>query len=153
VSFADAWKRAGTDDFDPPDGEYTVKIADATAFAGNDGREWCKITLEILQGEHAGRQFADFMNLNNEVGLRIAREHLSLYGLDAAALEEEGSTLEDLNHGVFELVDTVADVTVRHKNGYLNLTVTGSRTSKSDIPSDPATSNAGARFGDDVPWE
>jgi hypothetical protein len=135
MSFADQWKKAGEprDDFDPPNGSYNVKVIDASAFAGRDGREWAKAVLEIVGGEHTGRQFDHFMNLNNDVGLRIAYEALALYGMNGGSTIE---SLDDLSQAMFDLIGTNADVTVSHKDGFRNTNVQGSRTGKSDIPAD-----------------
>jgi hypothetical protein len=144
MSFSDAWKRAGQDqdDFDPADGSYTVRLVNASAFEGRDGRAWAKIVLQIIGTDAAGRQFDHFMNLNNDVGLRIAREALVTYGLDPAPLEAEDADIADLDRAMFELVGTIADITVSHKDGYKNIRVQGSRTGESDIPSDFTTPEA-----------
>jgi len=140
TSFGDAWKKAGEaqDDFDPPDGKYTVKIVDAGAFAGRDGREWAKVTLQIIGGNDAGRRFDHFgpAGDHNEVGLRIMREALVLYGLDPDGIDD----LDDLGRAMFELVGNQAEITVGHKDGFKNIRVQSSRTGESDIPTDPPTS-------------
>ena len=40
---------------------------------------------------------------------------------------------ENLDRALFELAGTVADITVKHNNGFLNVTVHGSRTGESDV--------------------
>jgi len=134
MGFSERWKQAGmpADEFDPPNGTYPVKVVETGAFAGNDGREWAKATLEVVAGEHQGRRFDDFMNLNNDVGLRIARENLSMYGLkDADAIED----LDDLASGMLELTGVYATVSVTHSSaGFVNVKVTQTRTGESDIP-------------------
>lgn len=133
MTFKEAWDRAGqpADDFDPPNGTYEIEITDAGAFAGRDGREWGKAHLKITQGEHQGREFDDFMNFNNEVGFRIARQNLHMYGLSSDPIED----LEDLDTRMVELIGTKATVSVKHSTqGHLNVTVTQGRTAPSDIP-------------------
>ena len=53
MSFAQRWKQAGADDieeFDPPDGNYTVTVAAAKAWQAPDGREFSKVTLRVDRG-------------------------------------------------------------------------------------------------------
>jgi len=143
MGFKDAWQRAGepADDFDPPDGTYQVRITDASAFAGNDSREWGKVRLHVTHGPHQGREFDDFMNFNNEVGFRIARQNLAVYGLS-----DDGTItdLEDLNTAMLELIGHTATVTVKHSvQGYVNVTVQQSRTGQSDIPTDQTAFDVG----------
>lgn len=135
MSFGDQLRKAaeGGDDFDPANGAYTVRITDGGAFAGKDGREWAKVVLEIIGTDANGRQFDDFMNMNNDVGRAIAVEKLVTYGVDLTSIEE----LEDLDHAIFNLIGTIAEVTVTHKNGYRNVSVRSSRTNDSDIPTSP----------------
>jgi len=136
-SFGDAWKKAGEaqDDFDPTDGSYSVKIIDGGAFTGRDGREWCKVRLQIIGTDAAGRQFDDFMPAgdHNPTGLRIAREKLVTYGLDPEGIAD----LEDLDHAIFNLIGNTAEITVGHKDGFRNISVRSSRVGGSDIPNDP----------------
>jgi hypothetical protein len=140
MSFKDAWDRAGEeqDDFDPADGSYNVTIVDAGAFsAKSDGREWCKVTLRINGTDAAGRSFDDFgpAGDHNPVGLRIMREKLVVYGLDPDNIQ----TLDDLDGAMKrDLIGRTADITVRHKDGYRNVNVSGSRTG-SGQPSLPAS--------------
>lgn len=155
MTFADQWKKAGEprDDFDPPNGSHTVKVIDTGAFAGRDGREWAKVVLEIVGGDHAGRQFDHFHNLNNEVGLRMAYEAFSLYGMKADGIE----SLEDLDTALYDLRGTTASITVSHKDEYLNVRVQGSRTSESDVTTaEPQKSFAAAAANtaadDDIPF-
>lgn len=134
MSFRETWQRAGepADDFDPPDDTYTVKIVDGGAWTTSDGREFAKATLEITTGEHTGRRFDDFMNFNNDVGARRARENLALYGAKTSDVEE----LEDLDTALLELTGTEATVTVKHSpdGRFLNVTVYHAKTDTSDIP-------------------
>jgi len=120
------------DRYDPPDGTYQVRVHDASAFTGRDGRDWAKVVLQIIGGDNAGRQFDHFMNLNNETGMRIARDALAMYGLALHEIENFG----DLQDAMPELIGVYAEVSVRHKDGYRNHTVISSRTGRSDIPSD-----------------
>ena len=162
MSFADAWREAGTadDDFDPADGSYHVKIVDTGAFSGRDGREWAKVTLQIIGGEAAGRRFDHFgpAGDHNKIGLRIMRESLVTYGLDPDGIE----SLPDLDKAMFDLIGNEADITVGHKDGFRNIKVQGSTTGRSDIPTDdprpaqPARqqsfATAAGRDDDDIPF-
>lgn len=159
-SFKEAWDTAGEaqDDFDPPDGSLHVKIVDAGAFSGRDGREWAKVTLQIIGTANAGRRFDHFgpAGDHNSVGLRIMREALVMYGLDPEGIED----LNDLGMAMFELIDNEADITVSHKDGFRNIRVQGSTTGKSDIPNPTNEGPAQQSFAaaaakpadDDVPF-
>lgn len=131
-TFADAWRKAGdpVDDYDPPNGAYAVVIVDAGAFAGRDNREWAKCVLEVKSGVDQGRRFDHFMNLNNEVGMRIARESLLMYGMHVGELDDPDADLDTLSRAMAELVGTVADVSVTHKDGFRNIKVDGSVTAR-----------------------
>lgn len=147
MSFKDAWDRAGEeqDDFDPADGSYNVTIVDAGAFsAKSDGREWCKVTLRMNGTDAAGRTFDDFgpAGDHNPVGLRIMREKLVVYGLDPDNIQ----TIQDLDGAMKrDLIGRTADITVRHKDGYRNVNVSGSRTGsgQTDIPTSALDKAAG----------
>ena len=121
TTFAERWKKAGEDqveDWDPDDGPYTVQIVEADAFNSRDGREFSKVKLRVVEGEHAGKQFEDFNGYENEVGARIARANLSVYGLNVDEVED----FEDLAIRIGELVGNRAEVTVKHCKGFLNVT-------------------------------
>ena len=81
---------SNSEEFEPDDGAYAVQIIDASAFAGQDGREWAKVVLQVVDGEHEGKQFDHFMNLNNPFGLQISQEALVGYGLDVEEVENFG---------------------------------------------------------------
>lgn len=154
MSYADAWRDAGEDDdFDPPSGNYEVKIIDAGAFAARtDGREWCKVRLQILGTELAGRQFDDFgpAGSHNQVGFRIMRSKLVLYGLNPEGIE----TVGDLDMSMRMLVGNTASITVTHKDGFRNVAVIGSRTGESDVPADTSdfTPKSTVPDDDDIPF-
>ena len=161
MGFKDAWKRAGepADDFDPPDGPHKVRVFDGGAWTTNDGREFAKATLEITEGEHKGRRFDDFMNFNNDVGARRARENLSLYGVKAEEIED----LEDLDTAIIERIGTTATVEVKHSadGRFLNVSVLTAETGESDLPGqetfetgDPvgATRTGRPADDDDIPF-
>lgn len=150
-SFSDAWRNPGQDEeFDPPNGQYTVEIVDASAFEGGDGREWCKVILRILDGEHADRQVTHFgaAGDHNPVGLRIMQEALLTYGLAPEGIED----LDDLGRAMFDLIGTRAEIAVTHKDGYLRIKVARSFTGTSDVPaptSDFAAAAQAAASGDE----
>jgi hypothetical protein len=136
-TFADRWKQASQeqDDWDPDDGPYTCKLIDATAFAARtDGREYVKLRWQVIGTDDAGRQFDDFQGITHPVGLRITRDKLLLLGLEADFAADD---IGDLDHAVFNLIGTVAELTVGHKDGYRNTTVNRVKTGEPDIPNDP----------------
>jgi hypothetical protein len=164
MGFSDTWKRAGdpVDEYKPTDGgHYHVKIVDGGAWVTGDGREFAKATLEIIDGPDTGHRFDDFMNFNNDVGARRARENLALYGLKGDDIE----TLEDLDTAILELSGTEADVTTKWSpdGRFLNVSVNRVKTGESDIPSNqesfdtsdmqPVPSKGrGAYDDDDIPF-
>jgi len=138
MTFSDSWKQAmqEQDDFDPEDGQYACKLIDATAFAARtDGREYVKLTWQIIGTDLAGRQFDDFQGISHPVGLRITRDKLLLLGLEADFVADD---ITDLDHAIFNLIGLEAELTVGHKNGYRNTTVDRVKTGVPDIPNDPA---------------
>lgn len=155
MSYADSFKRAllnKRDDYDPNDGPHSVTIVDASAFEGNDGREWMKVTLEINSGpSEVGRQFDDFgpAGDHSPVGFSIMLDKLSAYGYSPdpdnppADVFVFGDQLHD------QLIGRTADITVRHKDGFRNITVQGSRsaTPESDIPTDDGPKGFAERAG------
>lgn len=133
MSFKDEIKRAsqGTSDFDPPDGHHKVKIVDGGAFAGGDGRRWVKVTLQLLEGEHAGKTFDDFNGWDQEVGQRIIYANLSVYGIKWDTIDE----FEDLELALLELHGTEAVVTVKHsRGGYVNVTAATAKARDPELP-------------------
>ena len=149
LNFEQRWKRAGepqTGDWDPPDGNYTVQIVEAEAFESKDGREFVKVTLEVVGGDHEGRRFEDFNGLVHEVGARTARENLSVYGLNV----DEVKDFEDLAVRIGELVAGHAEVVVSHSSkGYLNVKATNGKPANPHADVEPDTAGLA---GDDPPF-
>ena len=160
-SFKDMWDKAGedADDYEPAAGGHKVVIVGGSAFTSRAGDDYCKVELQELEGENAGRRFEHFMGFKHEVGARINREALLTYGLKNP---EEITDIIDLDAAIKALEGTQADVTVRYKDGFMNISVSGSRPpaqqSFSDLPNDPngftpAQANtfaaAAEKFGDE----
>lgn len=159
MSFSQLWKNAAApqDEIDPPDGTYRVEVYAADAFQGNDGRQWAKLTLGVLeaigeldQDPVVGRQFVHFMNLNNDVGVRVARDALFVYGLD---LERVGD-FEDLAAQIVELIGVRAEVGVTHNNGYVRIkVVSATDRGATDVPAPPIDPPPpAAPDDDDIPF-
>jgi Protein of unknown function (DUF669) len=141
---------AADDVFDPPDGVYTVTIAEGEAFETNDGREFCKLVLRGIEGPAKGRTFDHFMTLSHPDAKRISGDALRLYGVDLAAVAD----LEDLSAHAAGLVGTEAEVGVSHnKKGYLNVKVYsatpagGERGPAADVTDVAAPADPRAEFG------
>jgi len=164
MSFKEMWDKAGedADEYEPAAGGHKVVIVGGSAFTSRAGDDYCKVELQELEGENAGRRFEHFMGFKHETGARINREALLSYGLKAP---EEITDIIDLDAAIKALEGTQADVTVRYKDGYMNISVSGSRPpaqqSFSDIPDEAAeefkaagkASFASAAGGDDsVPF-
>jgi len=156
MSFKEMWDKAGedADEYEPAAGGHKVVIVGGSAFTSRAGDDYCKVELQELEGENAGRRFEHFMGFKHETGARINREALLSYGLKAP---EEITDIIDLDAAIKALEGTMAEVTVRYKDGYMNISVSGSRPpaqqSFSDLPNEPdqkpAASFASAAGGDD----
>lgn len=138
MSFGEAWRKAGEepDEFEPPTGTYQTVIVDGNAFTSRAGDDYAKVILQIDAGDFVGQRFQHFMGFKHEVGARINREALALYGVRP----DEISSIEELDDAIAELVKrrVQAEVAVSYKNDYMQVKVLGSRTpGDSDIPSDP----------------
>jgi len=155
MGFSEYRRQAGDpgSTFDPDDDvTYQVRVTDGGAFEGNDGKEWAKVELEVIDGEHAGRRFDDFRGLNSKMQTEIARDNFVMYGVRWDDVEG----LEDLDTALLELVGTTATVSVSHwAEGRFNVKVISARTGQSDIPTDNGfrarESGAARTFEDDVP--
>ena len=101
---------------DPDDGDYRVRVVEADAFTGKDGREWAKVTLQPFGVDGT---FDDFMGLSHPVGRRIAGEQLGVYGVDI----DRVNSIEELASAMARLQGATAEVTVSHDNGYVRVKV------------------------------
>jgi hypothetical protein len=157
-SFADLWKQADEDDWEPPAGTYKVIIVDASAFESRDGRQFAKVRLQVTEGAFADKQFEHFMGFNSAVAARISKGELSMYGMDVAGITD----WYEVEESIPRLVGTKAEVTVKHKDGYVNTNVLRSFTGESDATKSedaalfehtPASGSRNAiRDDDDVPY-
>lgn len=153
MSFAQRWQRAGEDqeEWDPDDGAYAVTIAEARAFEARDGREFTKVVLRVDDGPHAGKRFADFNGLDHEVGARVARRNLSVYGLDVDAVGD----FDDLAVMIGEVVGNRAEVTATHSGDFLNVTALVGfprNGGPPDVPPDTAGLKPAPTSDDDIPF-
>jgi hypothetical protein len=153
VSFQDRWNAAGQE-AEVPDGNYDVEVIDASAFnRRSDGAEFAKLVLLVERGEHRGESFDHFMNLNNQVGLAIARDALSMYGLDVSSDVPSWSEFQDR---VRSLVGVKANVSLVHKGAFSEVNVNTSQlplTEQRSAPSPPAsTAPVTAGGDDDIPF-
>src|SRR3954452_12657674 len=163
MSFGDSIRKAMDSDLldnrDPealPAGRYKVRIDSASAFSSRAGDDYAKVTHEILEGPVEGR-FEHFMGFNSPMQEQINGEALAAYGVDWTRVD----SLTDLDLQMVELAGSEADISLSwNDKGFLNINVHGSRTGKSDIPSDAngfettpeqqATfANAAKNFGDE----
>jgi hypothetical protein len=130
MSFGDRLRESanGDGDFDPPDGPHQVRIVDGDAFVSEKGNEIAKVTLQVVGGENNGRSFDHIMAFTKQA-TKWSTESLLAYGVNLDKIDE----FDDLKRELFDLIGNVANVTVRHRNGYLNVSVQGSRTGESDV--------------------
>jgi hypothetical protein len=127
--FTDAWAQAVKDvdlegqDWDPDEGDYTVRVMKAKTDITNTGTELVKLRLRIIGGEHAGDGFDHVMTFGSEFAMKMTVVALRGYGLDIGKV----TSFEDLDHELGALAGTEADVTVKRPNGYLNVYVNSAR--------------------------
>jgi hypothetical protein len=138
MSFGESLRKAaGQEYIEPPNGKYTVKIDQGSAFKSQKGEEFAKVILEITEGDHAGGFMQHFMGFNNEVAKQINAEALASYGVQLTDVEE----IRDLDKQLTSLVGTRAEVGVSYRNDYIQIKVHRSwpPEPKSDIPSNGFT--------------
>jgi hypothetical protein len=157
MSFGDRWAAAGSQDGDVPDGNYDVEVIDASGFnRQSDGAEFAKLVLQVARGSHQGACFDHFMNLNHQVGLAIARDSLSVYGM-----EMDVANWEAFKAAIQKLIGVQANVSLAHnRNGYAEIKVNTSQLplteQRSAAPPPQATPTAPAQVAaggdDDIPF-
>jgi len=141
MSLGEEFKRAMAEeeDWNPPDGGYTVKLIDGGAFTGRtDGKRYVKLRWQVIGTDNAGRQFEDFKGIDNPVGKRITGEKLTLLGVDFGRIDD----IEDLDHAIFNVIGTEAEITTVQDGRWLNVTVQSVKAGTPDIPTDPAPAKA-----------
>jgi hypothetical protein len=153
VSFQDRWNAAGQE-AEVPDGNYDVEVIDASAFnRRSDGAEFAKLTLLVERGAYARQSFDHFMNLNNQVGLAIARDSLAMYGLDVAS---DVPSWTEFQNRIRSLVGVKANVTLIHKGAFSEVKVNTSQLplteQRSASPATPAAPTAPVAGDDDIPF-
>ena len=138
MSFADMWQAAAEGDgkIEPEPGTYTGVVRSAEGFYSRNGTECVRVTLEITESEDrpdlVGNSFDHMMFFGNEVGARISRENLALYGVEVSKV----SSFDELIDRIDEIEGVEADVRVSINGSYTNVNVLRSRTGESDVPSD-----------------
>lgn len=135
MSLGDELKQAAEGgEFDPPDGPYRVKVIDTYAGIARSGAQnpFAKAVLQIIGGELAGRRFSHFMSLSDNA-MQFSAEALLLYGVWFDGVDD----IDDLSLAMDKVVGTVADVTVKHRQGFMNVNVNRVLTGESDIPNPP----------------
>lgn len=146
MSLGDELKRAAEGgDFDPPDGPHRVKVVDTYAGIARSGAQnpFAKAVLQIVGGELAGRRFTHFMSLS-EGAMQFSAEALTLYGVSFEGVGD----IDDLSLEMDRIVGVVADVTVKHREGFMNVTVNRVLTGESDVPAPDDQAKATASFAD-----
>lgn len=151
-SFGDEWAAAGQQSDDVPDGNYETEIIEASAFSGRaDGKRYVKVTLLVRSGDQRGRSFEHFMNWDHPVGRDLAKEALTLYGLD----DSNVSTWEEFQRAVADLVRRTANVSKSHNaRGYAEVKVNSSQLPLTPQTTQPAPQTAQVASGgdDDIPF-
>ena len=154
MGFGDSIRKSMDNELiEPPAGQYTAKVDEASAFESKAGDEYAKVILEITEGDHQGARFQHFMGFKNEIAKQINGEALATYGVDWTKVTD----LTDLDLQLDGIVKagTVAEVTVSYKDGYIQIKVHNSRTTgQSDIPTNGSgfETAAASAFGDDTPF-
>jgi len=153
MSFAERWNAAGSDGADVADGNYDVEILDASAFnRRSDGAEFAKLTLLIERGEHRGRTFDHFMNLNNTVGLAIARDSLGMYGLDTGDPTGAVESWTAFQVAIKQLVGVKANVSLGTRGGFREVRVNTSQLPLTPQQDEPPPVSAPVAGDDDIPF-
>lgn len=160
MSFADIWQQAGEEDWEPPAGGYEVKIISGGADTTQDGTPKAKLILEVIKGPYTGRTFEHFMWMGSPVAARISKESLVMYGVDYGRVREAGDAgLDVLDDEIGKLMGTRAEITVKHKDGYVNITVSRAFTGETDVPAQaemfqhtPAGARNAIHGDDEVPY-
>jgi hypothetical protein len=159
MSFGDSMRKAMDSELiEPPRGKYNTWLEEASAFEGKDGRQWAKVILQIIDGDHAGERFQHFMGFQPDSIKQMNGNACAAYGVDWAQVDDI-SDLDDQLDAVVKL-GTTAEVTVAYKDGYMNVNVHGSRVvgGDRDIPSDAngftesqskTFASAAEKFGDE----
>ena len=156
VSFADRWNAADANGPEVPDGNYDVEIIESSAFnRRSDGAEFAKLVLLVQSGELRGRTFDHFMNLNNPVGLAIAKDALAMYGLNTG----ESPSWEAFQAAMSVLVGVTANVSRTTRNGFAEVKVntaqlplTAQQPAPAPSSSSPAPAAPVAAGDDDIPF-
>ena len=162
VSFADRWNAAGAEGPEVPDGNYDVEVIDASAFnRRSDGAEFAKLTLQVQRGELQGRTFDHFMNLNNQVGIAIARDALAMYGLSTGDPTGNVESWAAFQAAIQGLIGVTANVSRATRNGFAEVKVNSSQlpltaqqqpAPASPPPSGPAPAAPVAAGDEDIPF-
>lgn len=154
TDYGSAWDAAGRDDddYDAPNGRYRARIAGGETYSGNDGREWCKVYLEIVSpAEHVGRVIEDWgpAGDHNRVGFRIMRTRLILYGLDPEGI----ASLDELGDRLAALTGREIEFSVSHNDkGFRQINVSSSTAGDSVVPMTAASATGPSPTDDDIPF-
>jgi len=127
--FADMWRQAGEEDWEPSPGAYKVRVIDASAFVSRAGTEFAKCTLQVTDGDAKGNSWDHLMGFGSPVAARISHGNLAMYGLDVKTITD----FYELQEAMPSLVGTQAEVVVKHNNGYVNTDVNRTFTGRSDV--------------------
>jgi len=155
MTFADDMAAAGNEVAVPP-GNYDVEIVDAKAWhARNTGTPTAKLVFRVRSGPLKDASYDQILNLGNDVGRAVAKEALTMLGLDMAVRRE----LEELDTAMQGLIGVTANVTTAERNppfretqintSQLPLTSTRPASAPSSLPAPAAPAAAG---DDDIPF-
>jgi hypothetical protein len=147
MGFADLWKQASEEDWEPPVGTYKVRVADADSFVSRAGAEFAKVRLEVTDGGFKGNSWDHLMGFGSAVAARISHGHLAMYGVDVDAITD----FYELKEAMPNLIGVTAEVSVKHNNGFINTDVLRVFTGESDVPADAAAFQHTPADADDEP--
>lgn len=136
-----------------PNGNYDVIIENAEAWLRpSDGARFSKVYLRVTHGPFAGTSVEHFMNWNNPVGKKKAKESVKMYGL------RNPGTWDQFELRIVDLCGTTANVSVSQNGDFTNVDVNSSaQPPPQPIPGQtampaPAAAAAGASDDDDLPF-
>lgn len=137
MTFGDELRSAMDNEMiEPPKGPYKARLHQGEAFIGKKDQELCKLTFQIVGGDHDEQRFEAWLRFGSPKAKEMSAEALAALGVRIVDLH----TIDDLDDQLTELVKagTIADVSVSYggdEGQFLNVKIHGSRTAGvSDIP-------------------
>lgn len=148
--FKEMMRRARADaqegDWSPEPGHHEAIVVEGDAFQSQAGDVYAKTVLRLVEPSSPddGRTWDHLMGFKSPQQAAMSAGQLSLYGLTGEQLDELDD-VDELAAAMAELAGVHVSVTCKPRSGGDGVwtNVTGSRTGKSDIPTDQAAFSLG----------